>query len=117
MKKKYVILEKSLEGKIIEFLVKYPYPPDEEIHALAKKLKINPGEFESRIYGLLSDIIEHGQGLDNPNPKELEMGIQVELEHTHHPEIAKYIALAHLKEDEKYYTHLEEMEDKYKKKH
>ena len=38
--------------------------------------------------------------------KQLEVGTQVEMEHTDNPEIAKQIALDHLKEDPVYYTKL-----------
>jgi hypothetical protein len=38
---------------------------------------------------------------------ELELGIKVEMEHTHDPNLAKEIALDHLTEDPKYYTKIE----------
>jgi hypothetical protein len=38
------------------------------------------------------------------------MGIKVESEHTKFPELAKYIALAHLKEIKNYYSRLAKME-------
>ncbi|MBD3227000.1 MAG: hypothetical protein GF329_02345 [Candidatus Lokiarchaeota archaeon] len=44
------------------------------------------------------------------DPKQLEMGIKVEMEHTSDPEIAKEIAMDHLKEHPRYYDYLEEME-------
>lgn len=52
------------------------------------------------------------KGID---PRELEQGIKTEHEHTADPAIAKKIALDHLKEDPHYYTHLLEMEAKYRK--
>lgn len=54
-------------------------------------------------------------GLSKVEPKELEMGIKVEMEHTTNKEIAKRIALDHLTEISNYYTLLAEMEDKAKK--
>lgn len=48
------------------------------------------------------------------DPKELAMGIQVELEHTSDSETAKKIALDHLAEFSTYYTALKAMEDKLK---
>lgn len=45
--------------------------------------------------------------------EELAMGIEVEMEHTVDQNKAKEIALDHLTEDPKYYTHLAEMEAKY----
>jgi len=50
--------------------------------------------------------------------KQLEMGREVEKEHTDNPEIAEKIALDHLSESPEYYTYLEKMEKempKYKK--
>jgi hypothetical protein len=43
------------------------------------------------------------------DPKELKMGIKVEMEHTDDPEEAKVIALQHLAEDPKYYTKLKSL--------
>lgn len=40
--------------------------------------------------------------------EELAMGLTIEAEHTNDPEIAKEIALDHLAEDPKYYTHMKE---------
>lgn len=40
------------------------------------------------------------------DPKQLGMGIQVELEHTDNPCIAMEIALDHLAEDDRYYDKL-----------
>ena len=45
--------------------------------------------------------------------EQLRMGIDVEMEHTDDPEIAKEIAMDHLTEDSKYYTHLKNMEEKF----
>lgn len=59
---------------------------------------------------LKEDNIPGGKGdklTDNEvDPKELKMGIKVELEHTGDPDIAKEIALDHLAEDPKYYSKL-----------
>ena len=49
------------------------------------------------------------------NPEQLKMGIKTEGEHTTDARVARVIALAHLNEDPEYYTHLREMEQKYKK--
>ena len=71
--KKYVILEKSVEGAIIDFLDDNPNPPDKKIHELSDKMKIQTPKLEAKIYGILSDIIEHGKG-GNPDPRELGNG-------------------------------------------
>lgn len=56
------------------------------------------------------DIIPGGKGDSlsekDVDPKELKMGIKVELEHTKNSNLAKEIALDHLAEDPKYYTKL-----------
>jgi hypothetical protein len=44
--------------------------------------------------------------------EELNMGIEIEMEHTSDPRIARKIALDHLAEFPKYYTALKEMEAK-----
>ncbi len=46
------------------------------------------------------------------DPEQLRAGIEVELEHTTDKAIAKEIAKDHLKEDPKYYTKLQKMEQK-----
>jgi hypothetical protein len=51
--------------------------------------------------------LKHGQEPDrNFDPKQLRMGIKVEMEHTYCPKIAKAIAKAHLTEKANYYTKL-----------
>jgi hypothetical protein len=50
------------------------------------------------------------------DPKELEMGIEVELEHTDDKSKAREIALDHLTEIPDYYTRLKKMEDEAEKK-
>ena len=47
--------------------------------------------------------------------EQLEMGINVEMEHTVNKDIAKKICLDHLSEIKDYYTRLKKMEDKAKK--
>ena len=49
------------------------------------------------------------------DPAQLKKGIDIEKEHTDSEEVARTIALAHLKENPKYYDYLDEMEKKMKK--
>lgn len=49
------------------------------------------------------------------DPKQIEKGKEIELEHTNNPNLAREIAMDHLTEIPDYYTHLEEMEQKAKK--
>ena len=56
-----------------------------------------------------------GKKLSDLDPKQLEMGQKVEMEHTDNPEIAKKIARDHVAEFGNYYTELKKAEDKMKK--
>lgn len=55
-----------------------------------------------------------GKHRDRPDsdydPEQLAMGIEVEMEHTDDPAVAKEIAKDHLEELPDYYTHLDKME-------
>jgi len=97
--------------EIIDFLAENPSPQDKDIHGLADRLGIAHDKFETTIYSVLGEIVKRGKGVD-PDPKELEMGIEVEKEHTKYPELARFIALTHLKELPDYYTKLKAMEAK-----
>jgi hypothetical protein len=69
---------------------------------------LNPEEREE-VYSLVSGKIQEIQTPAKEkevDPKELKMGIKVEMEHTDDPAKAKVIALQHLAEDPKYYTKL-----------
>ena len=70
--------------------------------------KLSPEEKEE-VYNLVSDKVQEIQKPskeEDVDPKELKMGIKVEMEHTDDPSKAKIIALQHLAEDPKYYTKL-----------
>lgn len=63
----------------------------------------------------LEDISKmHGVSLDKIK-KEFEMGIKVEMEHTHDKKLSREIAMDHLVEIPDYYTRLEKMEKEAKK--
>jgi len=70
----------------------------------------------------VSDITKQGLSVKkhieekDVDPKELKMGIEVEMEHTDNPELAKKIALDHLAEHKYYYTWLKKYEPKFSKK-
>jgi len=67
----------------------------------------------------LDELIKNWEGVgseltpEDVDPKELAMGIKVEMEHTKNKEMAKKIALDHLYEDPKYYTKLKKIETKH----
>lgn len=54
--------------------------------------------------------VEKGFTEKDADPKELEMGIKIEMEHTDNKDISKRIALDHLAEIKDYYTRLIKME-------
>ena len=59
----------------------------------------------------LKDLGRHNDVPDDKfDPKELAMGVEVELEHTDDREVAKKIAKDHLSELPDYYTRLKKME-------
>lgn len=111
----------KLQEAIIELLKSNPNPSDEDVHNLAEQLKVEPDVLEEAVYKLLADLLKGvGKHVDAPNdkydPKQLEMGIKVEHEHTDNDAIAKEIAKDHLSEPglENYYTLLLDMEKKAK---
>jgi hypothetical protein len=112
----YVIIQKSdksIKEKIVKFLLENPNPPDKKIHNLAEKLGIEADRFESIIYSILSEIIHKPTIKESEaDPKELKMGIKVEMEHTSSPALSKQIALTHLSELSDYYTKLKKVEGK-----
>jgi len=110
-------------SEIIDFLQANPHPDDSAIHAFAEQAGMPPEQLETMIYGLTSKFVnfmrggkmsESGLDISSVDPQQLEMGIQVEMEHTPDFAIAKKIALDHLAEIPDYYTRLATMEDQAK---
>ncbi len=90
-----------------------PNPPDKKIHSLAEKMGIQPDKLEAVIYSILSETVNMPKLKESDvDPKELKMGIKVEMEHTSIPALAKQIALTHLEELSDYYTKLKKVEGK-----
>ncbi len=89
-----------------------------DFHTLAEKIGIkNPSDLEEVAYGLLQSFFSQGRYMKEGknlkwDKKELEMGIEVEMEHTDNPLFACRIALDHLCESKNYYSLLAEMEKK-----
>lgn len=69
-----------------------------------KNLETNPKYYSDLDMYFQSD--KQGNIMENLNPNELKMGIEVEKEHTQDEALATKIAMDHLKEDPKYYTKL-----------
>ena len=124
--------------QVIDFFRKNPNPSDSALHKWAEDNGFEPHEVEEVVYSLTTryvkksaitascgDELEYklkkqgkyveGKTKLNPDPKEVAIGMKVETEHTNDKATAKQITLDHLVEDSKYYTHLKEMEKKYKK--
>lgn len=133
------------DKKIREFLKQNPSPDDSEVHALAGRLGMEVDDVEESIYRMaakkikksekvepisaiqLKALIKRYDGQVIPggkaakhkpgdfDVKQLRLGVAVELEHT--PDLLKAleIAMDHLVEDPKYYSHLLKMEEKYAK--
>ena len=69
-----------------------------------KNLETNPKYYSDLDMYLQSD--KQGKIMENIDPKELEMGMEAEKEHTQDKALAKKIAMDHLKEDPRYYSKL-----------
>lgn len=76
---------------------------------------IHMSNYKSYFYkslGLREDSLPGGKGDETEptqvDPEQLQMGIKVEMEHTHDPDLAKEIAMDHLSEDPHYYSHLKD---------
>lgn len=100
-------------GAIIEYFSTHEKPDDAEIHKMAEHFGIDPDEMKNKVYSLLIGLFNAGKYKENPvepDPEELKKGIEVEMEHTTIPAIARRIALDHLSEMKDYYTRLAKME-------
>jgi hypothetical protein len=105
--------EDKVMGAIIDFFSSKEKPTDDEVHDLAEELGIDKHQFEEKIYAILSSFFNAGRYKENPvepDAEELKKGIDVEMEHTTSPAIARRIALDHLAELNDYYTKLAKME-------
>ena len=103
----------NIQSKIFDFFKENPKPPDDQVHDFAKSLGIKPDDFEAHIYMILGSFLGAGKSKDfkgTYDPKELKMGIKVEMEHTVNEKISEKIARDHLAEIPDYYTRLLKME-------
>lgn len=105
--------EGDLQAEIIKWFMKNPNPPDEKVHAFAEKMGVEHDKFEAQIYKILSSVLSGGKSpgfKGSYDPKQVQMGIKVEMEHTTNPLIAEKITKDHLTEIKDYYTRLDKME-------
>ena len=108
----------TLQTEIAEFFKNNPAPLDDLIHAFAEERGMDHEMVEGYIYELLGSFFGAGRAKEkgitenDVNPDQLRMGIEVEMEHTSNPIIAKRIAMDHLSEhnNSDYYTRLKKME-------
>ena len=118
--------EDEIKNKLIDFLVENPNPDTENIRQFAEKLNVDVRKLESEAYKLSTKFAvflrggmanEKGITKEDVDPKELQIGIEIEKEHTPDEDVAERIALDHLAEEglSNYYTLLEEMEERAKK--
>lgn len=112
--------KKTTKQSVIEFFTKNEKVTDDEIHKLAEELGVEHSDLENVIYGLLVSFFSKGKFNEAKSakidPKELAMGVKVEMEHTDDKDIAERIAKDHLTEipgtgnNDGYYSLLERME-------
>jgi len=111
----------DIQHQLIQFFSQNPNPKDSQVEDFGKELGLQPDTIEEQVYILVTDLLS-GLGKHKNIPdskfdsKELEMGEEVELEHTDNRGIAKEISKDHLSECSKYYTFLKTMESKCKDK-
>ena len=115
--KEEVLLEEAkgdnLQEDLVKWFIENPYPEDKKVHAYAESKGIAPDKLETTIYKIISSVLSEGKtkGKDiKHDPKELEIGMKVEMEHTSCPLVARKISLDHLSEIPDYYTRLKKME-------
>jgi len=111
---------KAMDEDVFAFLKENPNPSDAQMHSFAEKKKYDVHELEKAVYRLATKFVhlmsnglagEKGFTEKDADPKELKMGIKIELEHTKDKDLSKKIALDHLAEIPNYYTLLEKMEE------
>lgn len=104
----------EINKELIDFQLENPSATKQDAEVFVKKIYTERGL--DKMANTLSKRIAKTFTIKAPkiseedvDPKELERGIEVELEHTNDRELAKMIALHHLDEDPKYYTNLKKV--------
>ena len=85
-----------------------------ELHSFASSIGIDKNTLEGHIYMVLHSFLGEGRSKDFDGKydiEELNMGIEVEYEHTTSSLISERIARDHLSECENYYSRLKKMEN------
>jgi len=107
------------EQDVAKFLFENPNPSDKAVHDWAEGQGLNVHKVEEHIYRLATKFAhilngglaaKKGFKKEDADPKELAMGVKVEMEHTSDKDVAEVIALSHLAELKNYYSRLKKME-------
>jgi len=123
--RRYRVVEQTLEDPhtieiVKNFFIEHPEPSDKDVHEFSDKIGMPVDRLETIAYGLLSNLLQVGRhrdiGDEQFDAEQLNMGVEVEKEHTDDPELAKEIAKDHLAEIGNYYDLLKKMESEAKKK-
>lgn len=119
-------LNAEQKAKIKEFIRTHKGIDDDDFHEFAESLGVNVHKAEAYAYELASktaaekEVIPGGKasGKDSAefDKKQIQMGMDIEQEHTPSKAKAKEIAKDHLTENPGYYTDLKAMEASFKKK-
>lgn len=105
---------------VARFCLNNPNPNDGDFHEWAESKGYDVDEAEGAGYRIAQIAVsfmfggranEKGVTVDDVDPVELAMGIDIEKEHTPNIQMATRIALDHLAEIENYYTRLKKMEE------
>lgn len=124
------LTDTTIPEKLVEFIVKNPFPKDkEQIHKFAKEeLKIDPDELEQYVYAFLTVMLTGGASkgvYHNTDIEQMSIGEKIESEHVAlvtDNEVVKKIQLLlkhkiandHLQEKDTYYTSTINFEDELK---
>ena len=104
---------------IVDFFQNSPNPDDATYHQFAEGNGWDINQAEGIAYALATRFVNLLRGglaaeneftIDMADPNELQMGIEIEYEHTPDASVAKKIALDHLAKIPDYYTRLQQME-------
>jgi len=110
----------NMLSAVIDYLQQNPNPQDSDMHAFAEQNGFDTHQLETVVYTLATKMVNILRGgkmnekqfdINTVDPNELEMGMQIELEHTSDSSIAKKISCDHLSEIPDYYSRLKVMED------
>ena len=101
-------LDLELANKILEWLMKNPYPEDSDFHKFSEDIGVDTHKLEAQAYAILSDIITGGKSKGvmpkDADEKEIDMGMKVEVEHCSIPFIQNKIVSDHIADNPKYYS-------------